>query len=89
MIIILMLSSLSMTYKDMETFVDLLKTSTLVQAIITLLCIGTIAYLYIAERQVPDTLVSIVMLILGYYFGSKSEQQIRRAFDRYVAGNEH
>ncbi len=55
---------------------SLLKSSTLIQGCIALITTGAIIYLYVTERQVPDTLVSIVMLILGYYFGAKSTQQM-------------
>ncbi len=68
-----------------ETLVDLLKSSTLIQAIIALGCTGTIGYLYIAGRPVPDTLVSLSMLIIGYYFGSKTQQAINQGVRDYVA----
>ena len=59
----------------MEKFWELLEESVLVQSIIALGCIIVILILYASQQAVPPTLVDIVMLILGFYFGSKSTQQ--------------
>lgn len=67
-----------------ETFVDLLKSSTLIQGTIALVATGTVAYLYIVGRPVPDTLVSLTMLIVGYYFGGKTQQAIEKGVKDYV-----
>lgn len=54
-------------------FVDLWKSSALIQGTIALVSVGVISYLYITNKTVPDTLVSIVFTILGYYFGTKAQ----------------
>lgn len=58
----------------METFLSLLKQSVIIQAMITLIVISTIAYMYINNLPVPDGLVNLAFIIVGYYFGSKSQQ---------------
>ena len=52
--------------------------STLVQALIALIMLGVICYLYITQAPVPEPLVNFFALILGYYFGSKTQQTIQR-----------
>lgn len=56
-------------------FIDLWKSSALIQGTIALVSVGVISYLYITGSTVPDTLVSIVFTILGYYFGTKAQQK--------------
>lgn len=58
--------------------IDLLKQSVLIQALLAVMSVGTMVYLYIVGRPVPDELVTVVMLILGFYFGTKSQNLINR-----------
>lgn len=67
----------------MPTFYLLMKQSVIVQAIITLIIVSTIAYLYIIGRPVPNDLINLVVLILGFYFGSKSQQRVDRSVIDY------
>lgn len=53
------------------TFLDLLKSSVIVQATMALSCLGAIIYLAVTDRPIPEVLVGGFMGILGYYFGSK------------------
>lgn len=57
----------------MDGFWELLKTSVIVQAVITLVLLGTIAYMYATGQEVPDQLVNFFAVVLGFYFGSKVE----------------
>lgn len=71
--------------KFMDTFIDLLKSSTLIQALITFTMLVTITVLILTNRVVPDILTNAFLLILGYYFGTKSQQALERnikAFSR-------
>jgi hypothetical protein len=56
----------------MQTFWQLLRESVLVQSLVTLLVISAVVYLYICGREVPPDLIKISLLILGYWFGTKS-----------------
>lgn len=58
-----------------ERLLDMLQESTLVQASIALVMIGTACYLYLVGRDVPETLVNLIALVLGFYFGTKTQQQ--------------
>jgi len=62
----------------MDEFWRLLEESVILQALITVVLIGTICYLYITGKDVPQPLVDMTLLILGYYFGSKTQQFINR-----------
>lgn len=55
----------------MSTLLDLLKQSVLVQAILALIFCGAIVYLAVVGQDIPEVLINAVMLILGFYFGSK------------------
>ena len=60
----------------MKKFWQLLQESTLIQALMSLMLLATILYLYIVGREVPQELTQFMVLILGFYFGSKSQQVI-------------
>ena len=57
----------------MNNFVDLLKTSVLLQAVITLVLLVTICIMYATKQAVPQELINFFAVILGFYFGSKVE----------------
>jgi len=52
-------------------FVDLWKSSALIQGIMALGCTGAIIYLAVIGQEIPEVLVGIVMAIVGFYFGTK------------------
>jgi len=62
----------------MTTFWELLKQSVIVQALITLILTGVIAYMYIAQIAIPNELFTIYGIVVGYYFGSKTQQYINK-----------
>lgn len=62
----------------MAKFWELLSESVIVQAAVTLMLVGTICYLYLTDKSVPDPLVNILMIVLGYWFGTKTQQVIER-----------
>lgn len=61
----------------MTTFWRLFEESIVVQALITLALVLATIYMLVTGQQIPDILASALMLVLGFYFGSKSQQQIR------------
>lgn len=63
---------------DVNKLWELLGTSVLIQAAITLALLITICYMYIVGTEVPDPLWNAFMVILGFYFGSKVQNQIQR-----------
>lgn len=56
----------------MSSFWELLRESVLVQSLVTLMLIGAVVYMYTSGREVPADLVNISLLVLGFWFGSKS-----------------
>lgn len=62
----------------MAKFWELLERSVLMQALLAVLFGGTICYLYILGRDVPDSLVAIVGTIIVCFFGSKAAVEIKK-----------
>jgi hypothetical protein len=56
----------------MNKFWDLFAQSVIVQSVLALVMVGVICYLAVTGQEIPEVLVNAVMLILGFYFGSKS-----------------
>jgi len=52
--------------------------SVIVQGLITLVLVVTVSYMFATQIPVPDQLVSIIYVIVGFYFGSKSQLAITR-----------
>lgn len=58
-----------------RTFIDLWYESTIIQGAIALSSVGTVLYLYIVSKPVPDFLLTLIGTIIGFYFGSKVSQR--------------
>jgi len=57
----------------MDTFWELLKDSIIIQSLVTLILTVAITYMYVTGMMVPDTLVNLLMIVVGYWFGSKTQ----------------
>jgi len=57
-----------------DKFVDLWKSSTIVQGVMALAGFGVICYLAACERPVPEILAAMVGTMIGFYFGTKTQQ---------------
>lgn len=66
----------------LSRFLDLLERSVIVQGIVTTLVIGTMCYLFVIGRPIPEVLVTFASLILGYWFGTKSQNALNRVRDK-------
>lgn len=62
----------------MKGFWELFKTSVIVQALIAIMLLGTICYMYATGQEVPDQLTIFFGVVLGFYFGSKVQTSIMR-----------
>jgi len=60
----------------MDTFWQLLKESVIVQALVTLCVVATWCIMVATGHTPPDALTQVVLLVLGFYFGSKTQQVI-------------
>jgi hypothetical protein len=52
--------------------------SSLVQGLVTLALVGTTMALALAGRPTPEELKDALMLVLGFWFGSKSAHEAQR-----------
>jgi len=62
----------------MTKFWELFRESVILQAVIALLLTAVICYLYIVGKEVPEALTQALFVILGFYFGAKSAEILRR-----------
>lgn len=70
----------------MDKFWELMEESVIVQGIVTVFLLGVVGYLVCTGQPVPDNLNSALMLVLGFYFGSKSQQSITKTVKRLGNG---
>jgi hypothetical protein len=54
-----------------RTFWDVLADSVILQGILTLGVVGCVCYLAVTGQPIPDLLVNIAGVIVGFWFGSK------------------
>jgi hypothetical protein len=59
--------------ETMATFWQLLRESVILQAVLALLFSSVVACMYLQGRQVPSELSSLLGIVIGFYFGSKSQ----------------
>lgn len=62
----------------MNRFWELLQESVIVQGAVTLILVSTCCYLFATGQEIPEFLGQALMLVLGFYFGSKIQQVIGR-----------
>ena len=60
-------------------FLDLIERSVIVQGTVTLALVGTVIYLAVCSRPIPELLSQLSLLVLGFYFGSKVGIESARA----------
>jgi hypothetical protein len=56
----------------MSTFWELLKQSIIVQAFVTFILVCATTYLWVTGQPVPQELLAVLTLVIGFYFGSKT-----------------
>jgi hypothetical protein len=62
----------------MDKFWELLQESVIVQSTVTLALVITICVMFVTGRAVPDLLAQITLLVIGYWFGSKTQLLLNR-----------
>jgi len=55
----------------MKNFWDALSQSHVITGLIAIMLIGTLCYLLIMEKSIPELLITLISVIFGYYFGAK------------------
>ena len=76
----------------MDKFWQLFEESVIIQASIALAMTVTVCTMVLMGKELPDTVVNALMLVLGFYFGSKSEQRVRawqRDISTLLVGRPH
>lgn len=63
----------------MAIFVDLLKSSALIQGALALVLVGSLVYQIVSGVEPSNTLLIMANVVLGYYFGTKSQQGLQQA----------
>lgn len=58
---------------------DLIEQSVVFQGILAVSVVGAVVYLSVCGQPVPDQLSSLAMIIVGFFFGSKSTTSAARA----------
>lgn len=68
----------------MATFWRLFEQSVIVQAVVTAALIITVCVMYIMQTPIPSELLNLVLVVLGFWFGSKVGyvQGNRRSYER-------
>jgi hypothetical protein len=62
----------------MKEFWSAFRESVIIQAVVALVLLTTICYMYATKQEVPEALINFFAIVLGYYFGSKVQAQINR-----------
>lgn len=57
----------------MTKFWELFAESVILQAVLALMFGGTVCYMYLVGAEVPETLLTLLGLIIGFYFGGKTQ----------------
>ena len=63
----------------MGKFWDLVRESVIVQSLITLILVITLCYMFATSQPIPTLLADATLLVLGFWFGSKSQQAISKS----------
>jgi len=57
----------------MSKFWELLERSIVIQSTMALGLLAVVIYLYLSGQEVPSTLLEVLWVVIGFYFGSKVE----------------
>lgn len=66
----------------MDKFLDLLRESVIVQSTVTLALVITLCVMFATGRPVPDLLAQTTLLVIGYWFGSKTQLLLNRSMKK-------
>jgi hypothetical protein len=54
-----------------DEIIRLIRESVIIQGLITLIVICTVMYMYVRQLYIPQDLINLLNLIVGFWFGSK------------------
>jgi len=70
--------------RDTSRFWDLLERSVIFQGALVLMLAGTYCYLVAVGRVVPEALLHLLQVIVGFFFGAKAAVDRTRALREYL-----
>ena len=62
-----------------DGIVELARESTLIQGLLTAALVGTYLYLLVEQLPMPEDLIQLIWLVVGFWFGSKLQIAKARA----------
>jgi len=68
----------------MTRFWELLEQSVIVQSLVTLGLVSAVIFLSVTGQEIPDPLLSLTLLAIGFYFGSKGALTGRQAAEAAI-----
>jgi len=63
----------------MKTFWQLLRDSVILQSLMVMMVMGSVCFLAITGKPIPEVMVNVTMLIAGFFFGAKSITAVQSA----------
>lgn len=70
----------------MPRIIDLIETSAVVQGMLALFVLGSDSWLWANGKPVPPELLALTTLIVGFYFGAKSQTQLASTIKSWKKG---
>ncbi len=59
-----------------KKFLDLFQSSVITQSVLTIGIVGVWLYMMVAQITVPQQMETAVMIVVGFFFGSKYQQAV-------------
>lgn len=69
----------------MDKFWELMEKNVLVSSLLAVGLVGTVVYLGITGRPIPEVIVGLCGTVVGYFFGAKVQQATNSAKARRVS----
>lgn len=60
-----------------KKFLQNFDTFSIVQAVVAIIVLGTMAYMLVADKPIPTDLWTIIGVVVGFFFGGVSSNVIR------------
>ena len=66
------------------TFIELVERSVIFQGLLVLMIAGTYCYMVATGQQVPDALLHLLEVMVGFFFGAKAAVNSTRDVQKYM-----
>jgi uncharacterized membrane protein AbrB (regulator of aidB expression) len=68
----------------MPKFTELLERSVIFQGVLVIMIAGTYCYMVATGQQVPDALLNLLQIMVGFFFGAKAAVNSSRELKKYL-----